>query len=90
MDRATDTFGSVFGVADYVRGSRPNTWTCQPSDCEECEAPNIQAAWTNYNYRICIGCWNVIAVQLWCSLQRSTNQQAAAVIWEFLLEPYQH
>ena len=59
----------------------------EPSDCEECLAPNIKAAWVNYNKRICVGCWNVICVQLEKYLCRKLNDRAADVVWEFLLEP---
>ena len=84
------TFGCVFGVAEYVPGGRPGTFTWQPSDCEECEAGNLQFTWCNYNYRICVSCWNVIAAQLWNHLLRNTNQHAADLIWAYLLEPAQH
>ena len=81
------TFGCIFGVPDFVPAGRPIRWTTEPSDCEEYLAPNIQAAWVNYNKRSCIGCWNVICVQLEKYLCSISNDRAADVVGGFLLEP---
>ena len=79
--------GPVFGCATQYAGGRPGHFNMGPSDCDECESPNIQYNWGNYNYRCCLGCWNVIKRQLWRFLEAKTNAAAANNIWAFLIEP---
>ena len=85
-----DTFGSVFGVAMLMPGSRPRTFTWEPSSCDERGVTNMQFAWGNYKYRICLPCWYDISNWLWLRLSRCVRRRAALIIWEFLLEPAQH
>ena len=65
--------GPVFGCATMSAGGRPGNFTMGPSDCDECESPNMQYNWVNYNYRCCPKCWNVIKKQLWRFLETKTK-----------------
>ena len=42
--------GPVFGCATMSAGGRPDNFTMGPSDCDECESPNIQYNWVNRLY----------------------------------------
>ena len=79
--------GPVFGCATMSAGGRPGNFTMGPSDCDECESPNIQYNWVNYNYRCCPKCWNVIKRQLWKFLEAEIEAGPADWVWGFLIEP---
>jgi hypothetical protein len=84
-------FGSLFGVQTYmVEPWRRYVLTWGPSYCEDCLAPDLQMHWVNYNYRVCPACWYIGSSQVWRFLEFEVGEQAAALIWEFLLEPGQY
>ena len=82
-------YGSIFGHVTVQPGNRPGTLTWDPSDCTECDC-EIPFYWNNYNYRCCMGCWNVVYYQLWPFLEYRFHSGPAHIIWAFLLEPCQH
>ena len=85
-----ETFGSVFGVCWWVDGRRPGEVNTSHSECERCEDPTMLFAWwENYNYRICVRCWDHISCQLWEVLVDHLGEGPANLVWAYLIEPGQ-
>ena len=91
--------GSVFGRAtvaavcreyEYVPKPAHLVFAWAPFMCEECWCPRMQYHWSNYNYRCCPGCYDVIRRQLWGFLEATISQGPARGVWKFLMEEAQH
>ena len=86
--RSMEAQGPIFGTACFVPAGRPGRWTWEPSDCDECWEP--LRYWVNYNYRCCLGCWEIISSPLWRHLVSHAGEAPSNLIWAFLIEPGQH
>ena len=78
-----ETFGSVFGVCWWVNGNTSH------SECERCGDGRMLWAWPNYNYRICVQCFDEIASELWEVLVDHISEAPANLVWAYLIEPAQ-
>ena len=81
--------GPIFGHAFLVASPRPGGFHWWPSECDECGCA-FAFLWCNYNYRCCVGCWNIIERQLWYMLEEAISAASARIVWSFLLEPACH